>query len=129
MRPLIFAGALAAAVAACYGSGGAGKSAGAPRTLLLADEIQASAVSGSAYDAVRRLRPEFLRNRGARSLGDARPEPLVVYLNGVMAGGVEALNQIPATDVRSIRYLNGRDATTRYGTGHGGGVLEVATGN
>jgi len=39
------------------------------------------------------------------------------------------LARIPASDVKSIHHLNGRDATTRYGTGHGGGVLEVATGN
>jgi hypothetical protein len=58
----------------------------------------------------------------------AVPEPLIVYLNGVNAGGIGILEQIRAAEVREIRYVNGRDATTRYGTGHGGGVLEVRTG-
>jgi hypothetical protein len=108
--------------------GAGGASAVGMRDLLTADEIAARADLPTALDAVRRLRPEFLRHRGATSMRTAAPDPVIVYLNGVNAGGIGILEQIRAIDVIEIRYVNGRDATTRYGTGHGGGVLEVRTG-
>jgi hypothetical protein len=40
-------------------------------------------------------------------------------------GGPGTLAQIPITDVKEIQYLNGPDATQRYGTGHGSGAIIV----
>jgi hypothetical protein len=37
------------------------------------------------------------------------------------------LQQIRAIDVQEIRYLSATEATTPYGTGHVGGVIEVTT--
>ncbi len=128
MQRLILAATLVAMATACY-SGGTGATRPGGSGVLLRDEIMAAGDFSTAYDAVRHLRPQFLRNRGATSIRTAQPDPLIVYLNGVSAGGVDVLTRIPATDIQSIRYLNGRDATTRFGTGHGGGVLEVTTGN
>jgi hypothetical protein len=46
-------------------------------------------------------------------------------MGGVRMGGLEELHSIRAADVESIRFINARDATTRWGTGHMGGVIEV----
>jgi hypothetical protein len=49
----------------------------------------------------------------------------VIYVNGMRAGPLEALRSISAVDVQEIRYISAADATTRWGTGHSGGVIEV----
>lgn len=95
------------------------------RSVLTAEEIATAQVS-TAYEAVERLRPEFLRTHGTMSTQEMTT-PIVVYLDNVRAGTVDALRRIEARDVEAIRYVNSKDATTRYGTGHGGGVLEVTS--
>lgn len=111
--------------AACASSGSSGtRSAGRDRDTLTAEEI-AEANVGTAYEAVRQLRPEFLRTRGTMSMRDATNEYAVVYINGIRMGGPEQLNNVRAGDVSVIRYINASDATTRWGTGHAGGVIEV----
>jgi outer membrane cobalamin receptor len=77
-----------------------------------------------AYDVVQRIRPEFLRQRGASSI-QGGSQLAVVYVDGVRRGGPEALRQLRATEVEEIRFVSGTDATTRYGTDHGGGAIEV----
>lgn len=80
----------------------------------------------TAYEVVERLRPVFLRGRGQTTLaGD--PQYPVVYVDGMRQGGPEALRRVPSQDVNMIRYVSARDATTRYGTGHSAGAIEVTT--
>lgn len=94
------------------------------RRVLLGDEIQAAAVA-TAYQAVARLRPEWLQRRGRISVRDPGAGAVIVYLNGLRQGGAGALDAIAADTVLEMEYLNGQDATTRFGTGHGGGVILV----
>lgn len=123
MRRFALPGMLVAVlVAACASTGGTGGS----RDVLEASEITAANVT-TAYEAVRQLRPEFLRSRGVQSIRSGSPEEPVVYVNGVRAGGLAALQRIMAMDVQLVRHVDARDATTRYGTGHAGGVIEVTT--
>lgn len=93
--------------------------------VLTQDEIERASVS-TAYDAVQRLRPVWLRTRGRGSV-QSSAQYAVVYLDGAQIGGPEALRRIGASDVRSIRFLRAGDATTRYGTGHEGGAILVET--
>ncbi len=86
--------------------------------VLTGEEIASVSVA-TAYDAVARLRPSYLRSTG----GQTR----VVYMNTHVVGGVEALRDIPAFRVREIRYLSPREATERLGRGHEGGVIIVTT--
>ena len=51
----------------------------------------------------------------------------VVFIDGVRRGGVEVLQNFQATQVVEIRRRSGTDATTLYGTGVGGGTIEVRT--
>ncbi len=92
------------------------------RHVLLGDEIQAAGVS-TAYQAVARLRPEWLHRRGQISVRDRSAGAVVVYLNGLRQGGVNVLDAVAAATVVQMEYLSGQDATTRFGTGHGGGVI------
>jgi hypothetical protein len=50
-----------------------------------------------------------------------------VYLNNVRHGGVMSLRDILVTDIQEIRFISASDATTRWGTGHGSGVIMVRT--
>jgi hypothetical protein len=59
-----------------------------------------------------------------RNSADAYP---TVYLNNVRHGGVASLRDILVTDIQEIRFINAADATTRWGTGHGSGVIMVRT--
>ncbi|MBW8838830.1 MAG: hypothetical protein JF602_03090 [Gemmatimonadetes bacterium] len=80
----------------------------------------------NALQAVQRLRPSFLQNRGGASSSITQgPQDVVVYVDQTKMGGPSTLSQIPITDVKEIQHLSGTDATQRYGTGHGSGVIIV----
>jgi hypothetical protein len=78
-----------------------------------------------AYGVVKQLRPQWLRSRGAMSLRLGVGELPVVYVDDLRAGDLLTLQTIPIIEVAEIRYINARDATTRWGTGVAGGVIEV----
>lgn len=90
------------------------------------NEIEATHVA-NAYDVVQALRPEFLRSRGVASIRSGTPEYAVVYIDGVRVGPLGELRRIPREQLEELRYLSGSDATTMYGTGHGGGAILVVT--
>jgi len=52
----------------------------------------------------------------------------VVYLNSARRGDVEELRSIMVESIREIVYFNGRNASFRFGSGHGSGVIQVITG-
>ena len=90
-------------------------------TVLSQAEISAAPVH-TAYEAVARLRPRFLRpTGGTNSLQPA------VYLNGVRIGGLQELTNIQAMSVREVRFLNAVDATMAYGVSRFAGALLVTT--
>ncbi len=49
----------------------------------------------------------------------------VVFVDRSRRGEIRELELIAADDVERIRYISARDATTRYGTGYPGGIIEV----
>jgi len=132
-HPLVLT--LAAAVVSACASGSAGTPSVSPsdppaaqasratknRNIITTEELAASDAS-NALQAVQRLRPNFLQTRGQWAQGQT---PIVVYVNEVKMSDPSALERIPITDVKEIRYLNGTDATQRYGTGHGAGAIVV----
>jgi len=95
------------------------------RDLITSEELAKLDVQ-NALDAVRRLRPNFLQTHGGLSSSITQgPQDVVVYVDNTKMGGPASLAQIPITDVKEIQYLNGPDATQRYGTGHGSGAIIV----
>lgn len=125
-------------VTAC-GGGGAGGSAQpsttpsrirGPANLITEAEISAGTAYTNALEVVQNLRPQMLIPRGVGSDGSglsATSIPIIVYMDDVRLGEVQSLVNIPANRVREIRFVNARDATTRYGTGHSSGVILVVT--
>ena len=76
--------------------------------------------ASTAMEVVRRLRPGWLLARGA--------DPVVYVDNVRRPGGVDALFNIPIGQIRVLEFIGAADATTRWGTGHTGGVIQVVTG-
>lgn len=104
-------------------SGGGGSSGGRLNVITEADLVPLERLS--AYDAVQRLRPNWLRTRGVDSFYN--PSEIMVYVDGTLAGGVDELRRVSSENVTEIRYLDSREATTRYGTGHASGAILVTT--
>jgi hypothetical protein len=109
---------------ACASAGGGAEGT---RNVLSQAEIEDVELAWT-YEAVLRLRPEWLRTRGHRSMTQTETVGAIVYLDGVRLGGLNALRSVRTADVREIRYLTASEATTRFGTGVSGGVIHVLTG-
>jgi hypothetical protein len=114
---------LAVVVGACASTGD-GERTRTDRNQLTAEEIQQRQFN-SAYEAVQALRSPWLRER----VEDGTAERIVVYVDGTRAGGTGFLRQVEASAVVSMRYLSPSEASTRYGSGHNGGVIQVHTRN
>ncbi|HEU4566173.1 MAG TPA: hypothetical protein VFS05_16040 [Gemmatimonadaceae bacterium] len=104
--------------AAAGGGGGEG--------VITQDEIEALHVS-TAFQAVQKLRAEYLNVRGPSSVEDPAAALPTVYVDGIAFGNVASLRLIPAMDVAQIRFLGAWDAATEYGGRHRGGVIAVTT--
>jgi len=119
-----------ALLAALVSSGCAGASHGAqPEArmqleVLTGDELRETRTA-NVWDALRQLRPRWLRPRATSSLVEPLAEEPIVYVQGIRHGPLRSLQQINLDNVRRVEFIDGRDATTRFGTGHGGGVLMI----
>lgn len=112
-------------VGACAGSGqGAQSAPRADRNVLTLEEL-AKTGPQDVYTALQSLRPHWLSKRGSGSI--LQQETIRVYLDGNQMGGPEFLRQITTHSIRSIRYLDGIEATQRYGLDHGQGAILVFT--
>lgn len=112
-------------IAACASSGTT-SSAPSSRSAITAEEI-ASIQVRTAYEAVERLRPTWLRARGMSNVTSGGQDYAAIFVNGNRYGELPTLRDIQASDVVSIFYLEPADATTRYGTGYSGGIIDVRT--
>lgn len=122
MRNASLTAALMLILTACASTGGT-QSGGTP-DVITSEELRSAEGVSNLYQAVQRLRPRFLRGRiGSRSFRGT--DGVVVYFEGVRLGGVQELRRIAIDSVAEVRYLGAQDATTKYGTNHGAGVLEI----
>lgn len=124
---------LLAVVTACASSGAPGTARLAPRALSsgsdpITEADIAATNAASAYDAIVRLRAQYLRMHGINSvIHAARSIRPVVFVDGQEIGPIWELRSIPARDVHEIRYLSAADATIRYGEGYVAGIIHVLT--
>jgi hypothetical protein len=100
--------------------------------IITREEIIATSL-GTAYEVVQRLHPQWLRSRGQVTLRAAAEEEggaqtPMVYVNSARRGDLEELRNITVENITEIIYYNGRDASFRFGAGHGSGVIQVITG-
>ena len=133
MMRAILVPAVFALLAACGGGAGSSGTAAQPGTsprpvrgsadIITEAEINAG-IYQNALEVVQSLRPNMTRPRGSTSQG---PVPVVLFVDDVRLGELNGLINSPANRVREIRYIGASDATTRYGTGVGSGVILVTT--
>lgn len=130
---VVIALTLAATVAAC-GASSAPAAGAAPRpirgslNLITSAEVESAGNDVvNAYDLVQRLRPGMMRARNltAGNTGDGNVFGVIAYVDDIRLGDVEQLRTVMRATVREIRYIGALDATTRWGTGHSNGVIQV----
>ncbi len=79
----------------------------------------------SAWRAVENLNPRWLQLRGGSiSYG---PSYARVVVDGILRGELAHLYRVITDEIETMRFLSASDATTKYGTGFPGGVIEVMT--
>ena len=121
---------LVASVACASGGSSSEPRSTTDRDLITEPEIQSRASDASnAFQIIQKLRPQMLRTRGLASPSDRTGESVQpkVYLDNVEYGTMAQLTNVNASQIREIRFLSARDATTRWGTGHMGGVILITT--
>ena len=104
----------------CAGPGAMGSLEHSLRPSVITQDEAAYANAESAYDVIAHLRPQFFAAaRGTSFTG------LVVYINGLRAGGTEVLHGISAGRVQEIRLLSPGEANLLLGGGHSAGALMI----
>src|ERR1700693_5779425 len=116
--------------AASSGTSGTPYPAGSRKANILTfNEIAAAhADVTTAYDAVSRLRPNWLASHGVTSTtaGGTDTQYATVFVDGQAYGDIESLRNIPVYHVGEFRYYNITEAGAKYGFLRGsGGVIEV----
>lgn len=105
----------------------ASQSAGAATTRhnLVTTEQLERAGDVNLYDALRTVRPAFLRTRQP-AMASTPEVPIRVYVGGLqMMEGLEHLRQLRARSVQEVEFLEPHQANSRFGGSNQGGALLV----
>jgi hypothetical protein len=120
---------VALAIVACAPAGTSGASDPTRRSSIVlgAEEIRAANVdAGNAYEAISRLRPNWLA-RTSRSYDPSTIEGAVVFVDGQQYGELDSLRSLAASQIAGIRYYSPAEAGGRFGLQGGlSGVIEVS---
>ena len=116
VAPLLLAG--------CLSASRSGSAEGERDSERISPEQLEAQPAGNLYEAVQRLRPIWLRGRGPFST--TRPQSFAeVFVDDRYYGPLETLREFDVATVSEVLFLSGRDATTRFGTGYPGGVIQI----
>ena len=111
-------------VAGCAGATAQSGSERGNDTQLTRAEL-ATANASTLYDAIAKLRPQWLSSRGATSVTNSSPTGVDVYMNGTLLGKADYLRDVRLQDVTSVTYWDAGQAAARFGMGHPRGVIEI----
>jgi GDP-D-mannose dehydratase len=92
---------------------------------LVTNEQLTATNSVTVFDALEKLRPEWMTSRGPTSVTDATPTTPSVFMNGQMLGRIDVLREIRVVDVAEARFWAAGQASARFGMGHPRGVIEL----
>ena len=92
---------------------------------LLTQQQLAATNSDNLYDAIAKLRPDWLTSRGPSSVSDPTPSAVSVFMNGTLLGKVDYLREMRLLDASEVRYWDAGSASARFGMGHSRGVIEI----
>ncbi|HEU0299404.1 MAG TPA: carboxypeptidase regulatory-like domain-containing protein [Longimicrobium sp.] len=112
---------------------------GERRRVIARAEVERTTTT-SAFELIQSLRPGWMRGHGAdrvrASLVETRDgyamnlsdeSPIIVYVDGRLAGTLEALRAIPHGDIDRVEYFDGLEAHQRFGRNHSQGAINVIT--
>jgi hypothetical protein len=125
-QQLAASAALATALGCASAGGRAGKFNNYDRNRITRAEILDSHAT-DALTCVRRLRGEFLSNRGRTSLLLTNDMLPVVYLDQMQLGSFEVLATIPTSEISEIRLYRAWEAAYKFGRDKTTGVVQVIT--
>jgi hypothetical protein len=121
--------AAVAAIIGCASAGTTNHATARTSNVLTAADIAANhADTETAYDAVMRLRPNWLASHGVTSaqVGGAGTDRAVVFVDGQPYGDTSSLRNIPAYHVREIHYYDVTEAGAKFGLrGGSSGAIDI----
>lgn len=112
-------------LAGCTTSSGGSSEPRRNRNILTESELS-SMLQFTAWDAVQRLRPMWMRPGGVRNSANPAGQYPHVFVDGAPYGQMEILRSLRVINIREMRYISSTDATIRYGGEYGGGVILVS---
>lgn len=116
----LLAGALMTSTCSSAGT----PSSGGNPDVITREQILENPNYANVWEIVAALRPRWLQPGQNSFRGPVEP---VVYVDNLRHGDIRSLRNIGLVGVMRITYINARDATTMYGTGHLGGIIRVST--
>ena len=119
---ITLAAATACSTSAPYGFHRATAAPFPSREFLGESEIQGAHVT-TAYDAIDRLRPGFIRWQRSANANQRR----LVYVDGTLMGGIEWLQSIPSTDIHEVRLVTPLTGSGMYPLNNSGGAILITT--
>jgi len=108
----------------CAGAAKQGATSNSGRNQLTRAQLGATN-SNNLYEAISKLRPEWLTSRGPTSVTNSTPTAVDVFMNGSMLGNADYLKELGILDVSEVRYWDAASASARFGMGHPRGVIEI----
>ncbi len=123
-RGLCWSGLLVLLVTACATSGGGSGEPRRNRNVLTAEEM-APLESFTAWEAIQRLRPMWMRPGGVRNSANPRGHYPYIFVDQAPYGPLEALRNFRVHEIEELRYVNPTDSTIRYGGQYQGGIILV----
>ena len=111
------------------GSSSSGVAQKSANYLPFAEIADAHADASTVYDAVARLRPNWLAAHGVTSTSNSTTtEYATVFVDGVLYGDLNTLRNLQAYHVADIRYYDITQSGAKYGIrGGSSGVIDVRT--
>jgi outer membrane receptor for ferrienterochelin and colicin len=124
VHAVVFAGLVWLAAGACASATQGGARASGGSNVITRAELDR--VPGTnVYDAIQQLRPGWLSRPTAPSV--IGTNPVMAYVDRHRFGAADELRNLSTSEVERIELVSAADATTRYGTGHPSGVIEITT--
>ena len=115
--------ALALVLASCSSAGTGSATSRNSNVVTIEELAEVDYLNG--LEALRRLRPNWLRVRGQATFSGQAYAGIRLYVDGRRYEEILELGNIRASDIRQMQFLTGREATMRYGTDHGDGAILV----
>jgi len=123
-RPIVATLSLLVVLAACHQQPPEGVAARSLRNVITKDQIDSTSAT-NVYDLIARLHADFLKDRGKTSIKTNQRDRAVVFLNDQEYGIPETLRNLQPDRFMEIRYFSGTDASSKFGSQYGGGVIQL----